>query len=161
MHASAAHEVSPANQTSSADINGLAAEAPDIRPPQVAKVAGIAGALALLAACNDGPPLKAPSPDEPISTVRYQCQQNKTMVADFYDGKSTVGPDGRPIPGGRVLVQLSDGRKFSLPQTLSGSGIRYADSSESLVFWSKGDTAFVEEGPNKAVTYRDCVAAKR
>ena len=161
MHASAAHELSPANQTSSADINGLAAEAPDIRPPQVAKVAGIAGALALLAACNDGPPLKAPSPDEPISTVRYQCQQNKTMVADFYDGKSTVGPDGRPIPGGRVLVQLSDGRKFSLPQTLSGSGIRYADSSESLVFWSKGDTAFVEEGPNKAVTYRDCVAAKR
>jgi membrane-bound inhibitor of C-type lysozyme len=160
MHASAAHEVSPADRSSSADINGLATKAWDIRPPQVVKVAGIAGALALLAACNSGPPLKAPSPDDPISTVRYQCQQNKTMVADFYDGKSTVGPDGRPIPGGRVLVQLSDGRKFSLPQTLSGSGIRYADSSESMVFWSKGDTAFVEEGPNKAVTYRDCVAKK-
>jgi membrane-bound inhibitor of C-type lysozyme len=160
MHASAAHEVSSADRSSSADINGLATKAWDIRPPQVVKVVGIAGALALLAACNSGPPLKAPSPDEPISTVRYQCQQNKTMVADFYDGKSTVGPDGRPIPGGRVLVQLSDGRKFSLPQTLSGSGIRYADSSESMVFWSKGDTAFVEEGPNKAVTYRDCVAKK-
>lgn len=160
MHASAAHEVSPADQSSSTKIKALHGEAPDIRPPQVVKVAGIACTLALLAACTSGPPLKAPSPDDPISTVRYQCQQNKTMVADFYDGKSSAGPDGRPIPGGRVLVQLSDGRKFSLPQTLSGSGIRYADSSESMVFWSKGDTAFVEEGPNKAVTYRDCVAKK-
>ena len=112
---------------------------------------------AALAACNDGPPLKVPPPDAPISTVRYQCQQAKTIVADFYDGKSSVGPDGRPIPGGRAVVQLSDGRKFSLPQTLSGSGIRYADSSGAFVFWSKGDTAFVEEGPNQAVTYRDCV----
>ena len=160
MHASAAHEVSPTDRTSSADIKALHGKAWDIRPLQVVKVAGIAGALALLAACNSGPPLKAPSPDEPISTVRYQCQQNKTMVADFYDGPSRTGADGRPIPGGRVLVQLSDGRKFSLPQTLSGSGIRYADSSEAMVFWSKGDTAFVEEGPNKAVTYRDCVAKK-
>lgn len=113
--------------------------------------------LPALAACNEGPPLKAPSPDAPMSTVRYQCQQNKTIVADFYDGKSSAGPDGRPIPGGRVVVQLSDGRKFSLPQTLSGSGIRYADSSGTFVFWSKGDTAFVEEGTSQTVTYRDCV----
>ncbi|WP_428682995.1 MliC family protein [Reyranella sp.] len=110
-----------------------------------------------VAACNDGPPLKAPSADAPMSTVRYQCQQNKTLVADFYDGKSSVGPDGRPIPGGRAVVQLSDGRKFSLPQTLSGSGIRYADSSGTFVFWSKGDTAFVEEGASQAVTYAGCV----
>ena len=110
-----------------------------------------------IAACNDGPPLKAPPPDAPMSTVRYACQQNKTIVADFYDGKSSVGLDGRPIPGGRVVVQLSDGRKFSLPQTLSASGVRYVDSSETLVFWTKGDTAFVEEGPNQTVTYRDCV----
>jgi membrane-bound inhibitor of C-type lysozyme len=161
MPASAAHRADPAGDGSSADIKGLAAEAPDIRPPRFVEVAVIAGTLTFLAACTSGPPLAAPSPDAPISTVRYQCQQNKTMVADYYDGTSRVGPDGRPIPGGRVLLQLSDGRKFSLPQTLSGSGIRHADSSESLVFWSKGDTAFVEEGPTKAVTYRDCVAAKR
>lgn len=113
--------------------------------------------LPLLAGCNDGPPLKAPPPDAPMSTVRYQCQGNKTIVADFYDGKSSVGSDGRPIPGGRAVVQLSDGRKFSLPQTLSGSGIRYADPSAAIVFWSKGDTAFLEEGPSQTVTYRDCV----
>ena len=110
-----------------------------------------------IAACNDGPPLKAPPPDAPMSTVRYACQQNKTIVADFYDGKSSVGPDGRPIAGGRVVVQLSDGRKFSLPQTVSASGVRYADSSETFVFWTKGDTAFVEEGSSLTVTYRDCV----
>lgn len=113
--------------------------------------------LPLIAGCNEGPPLKAPSPDAPMSTVRYQCQQDKTIVADFYDGKSSVGPDGRPIPGGRAVVQLSDGRKFSLPQTVSGSGVRYADSSGTFVFWTKGDTAFVEEGANQTVTYRDCV----
>ncbi len=124
------------------------------RPPSLAVALLL---LATVVACNDGPPLKAPSPDAPMSTVRYQCQQNKTIVADFYDGKSSVGPDGRPIPGGRVVVQLSDGRKFSLPQTLSGSGIRYADSSGTFVFWSKGDTAFVEEGSSQTVTYRDCV----
>ena len=110
-----------------------------------------------IAACNDGPPLKAPPPDAPMSTVRYACQQNKTIVADFYDGKSSVGPDGRPIAGGRVVVQLSDGRKFSLPQTVSASGVRYADSSETFVFWTKGDTAFVEEGSSQTVSYRDCV----
>ena len=124
------------------------------RPPSLAVALLL---LATVVACNDGPPLKAPSPDAPMSTVRYQCQENKTIVADFYDGKSSVGPDGRPIPGGRVVVQLSDGRKFSLPQTLSGSGIRYADSSGTFVFWSKGDTAFVEEGSSQTVTYRDCV----
>lgn len=116
--------------------------------------------VVFVAACNEGPPLKAPPPDAPISTVRYQCQQNKTIVADYYDGKSSVAPDGRPIPGGRVVVQLSDGRKFSLPQTLSASGIRYADSSGAFIFWSKGDTAFVEEGANQTVTYRDCVVRR-
>ena len=122
-------------------------------------VAAIAVLLLLPAvtACNEGPPLRVPSPDAPMSTVRYQCPQNKTIVADFYDGKSSVGPDGRPIPGGRAVVQLSDGRKFSLPQTVSGSGVRYADSSGTFVFWTKGDTAFVEEGANQTVTYRDCV----
>ncbi len=109
-------------------------------------------------ACNDGPPIKAPSPDQPISTVRYVCQQNKTIVVDYFDGPSRTAPNGQPIPGGRVAISLSDGRKLSLPQTLSGSGIRYANADESFVFWSKGDTAFVEEG--KATAYAGCVDAK-
>jgi membrane-bound inhibitor of C-type lysozyme len=115
--------------------------------------------LALAAvACHDGPPIKAPAPDQPISTVRYTCQQNKTIVADYFDGPSRTAPNGQPIPGGRVAISLSDGRKLNLPQTLSGSGIRYANADESFVFWSKGNTAFAEEG--KAMTYAGCVAAK-
>lgn len=113
-----------------------------------------------LAACAKPPATaNAPSPDAPISTVRYICQQNKTIVADYFDGPSRTAPDGRPIPGGRVTLSLSDGRRFGLPQTISASGIRYANPGESFVFWSKGDTAFVEEGASQ--TYAGCVAQKR
>ena len=69
--------------------------------------------------------------------------------------------DGRPIPGGRVVLTLGDGKKLTLPQTLSGSGIRYANDGETFVFWSKGTSAFVEEGPDRTVTYADCVAGKQ
>ena len=65
-----------------------------------------------------------------------------------------------PIPGGRVDLVLGDGRRLELPQTVSGSGIRYADKGESVVFWSKGETAFLEEGPSQAVTYKGCVAVR-
>ncbi len=70
----------------------------------------------------------------------------------------TYGAERSADPGGRVAISLSDGRKLNLPQTLSGSGIRYANADESFVFWSKGNTAFAEEG--KAMTYAGCVAAK-
>jgi membrane-bound inhibitor of C-type lysozyme len=96
----------------------------------------------------------------PIATVSYGCAQGKTLVAEYFDGPTRTAPDGRPIPGGRVVLTLADGKKLTLPQTLSGSGIRYANEGGSFVFWSKGDTAFVEEGSNQTVTYKDCVAKK-
>lgn len=108
--------------------------------------------------CGDGGPFKAAAADQPISTVRYACQQNKTIVAQYFNGPPSTAPNGQPIPGGRVDLALSDGRKLRLPQTLSASGIRYADPAETLVFWSKGGTAFVEEG--KTTTYTDCLAVK-
>lgn len=97
----------------------------------------------------------------PVATVHYTCAQGKTFVADYFDGPTRTAPDGRPIPGGRVVLTLADGKKLALPQTLSGSGIRYADEGETFVFWSKGDTAFVEEGRSQTVTYKDCVGAKK
>lgn len=159
MHASAAHRASPADGHSSADISTLRGVPADIRPPRVVEVAGLAGLLAL-AACTNGTLAGSQAAYGVVKSVRYQCQQDKTIVADYLDGPTQTAPDGRPIPGGRVVVELSDGRKFSLPQTLSASGIRYADTSETFVFWSKGDTAFVEEGPSKTVTYKECVAKK-
>jgi membrane-bound inhibitor of C-type lysozyme len=97
----------------------------------------------------------------PVATVDYGCADGKSLSATYFDGPTRTAPDGRPIPGGRVVLTLADGKKLDLPQTLSGSGIRYANQGETFVFWSKGDTAFVEEGPNQTVTYKDCVGKKK
>lgn len=97
----------------------------------------------------------------PVATVEYSCAQGKSLSAAYFDGPTRTAPDGRPIPGGRVILTLADGKKLTLPQTLSGSGIRYANEGETFVFWSKGDTAFVEEGANQTVTYKDCVGRKK
>ena len=97
---------------------------------------------------------------QPAATVRYRCDGGRSLTADYFDGPTRTAPDGRPIPGGRADLVLGDGRRLSLPQTLSGSGIRYANGDESIVFWSKGDGAFLEEGPNRAVTYANCTASR-
>ena len=96
----------------------------------------------------------------PISTVSYACAQGKSLVAEYFDGPTRTAPNGMPIPGGRVVLSLANGAKLTLPQTASGSGIRYANEDESFVFWSKGDTAFVEEGQGRQ-TYSDCVGTKK
>lgn len=54
----------------------------------------------------------------------------------------------------QVDLSLSDGRKLSLAQVLSASGARYANPDESIVFWNKGRTAFLQEGG--VVTQSDC-----
>ena len=69
---------------------------------------------------------QAPSP---VATVQYSCAQGKSLIAEYFDGPTRTAPDGRPIPGGRVVLTLADGKKLTLPQTLSGSGIRYANES--------------------------------
>lgn len=81
--------------------------------------------------------------DAAISEVKYSCAGDKTIDATYYADK--------------VDLVLSDGRSMSLPQTMSGSGIRYANGDESFVFWSKGKTAFATEGEAEKPTYADCV----
>ena len=76
-----------------------------------------------------------------VNSVVFNCAVDKNIKAIFYKD--------------RVYVSLSDGRKMSLPQVLSGSGARYANFDESFVFWNKGDTAFVNEGDK--MTYKDCL----
>ena len=97
---------------------------------------------------------------QPAASVRYACDGGKSVTADYYNGPTRTAPDGRPVPGGRVELALSDGRRLSLPQTLSGSGIRYANAAETVVFWSKGDTAFLDEGAAGTTTYADCKATR-
>jgi membrane-bound inhibitor of C-type lysozyme len=42
-----------------------------------------------------------------------------------------------------VKVRIPDGSEYTLPQVLSGSGVRYSDDRE-LVWWTKGASAFAE-----------------
>lgn len=83
----------------------------------------------------------ADMPAGPIADVTFQCNLGKTIHAAFY-------PDS-------VDLTLSDGRAMTLPQTMSGSGARYANSGETIVFWNKGNTAFITEGATD--TYSGCI----
>jgi membrane-bound inhibitor of C-type lysozyme len=89
---------------------------------------------------------QAPAPPKTIE-ARFACAGGKSIDATFVN-----------TGGGSVKLALSDGRSLTLPQTMSGSGARYANKGETIVFWNKGDTAFIEEGDK--VTYQDC-ATKR
>lgn len=73
------------------------------------------------------------------NVVTYYCDEG-TLAASY----STSS----------VTVTFPDGSSQVMPQTMSGSGIRYEASS--TVFWSKGNDAFVTVGGANA--YNNCVA---
>lgn len=85
-----------------------------------------------------------------ITSVTYSCDGGKTIAAAYSQSA--------------VALTFSDGRILTLPQTESGSGIRYettvtptgSASSTDIVFWSEGDNAFMTE--NASSTYQDCLA---
>jgi membrane-bound inhibitor of C-type lysozyme len=84
--------------------------------------------------------------EEPVATATFKCADGKAIDATFYANK--------------VDLVLTDGRSLELPQVISGSGARYANADESFVFWNKGDTAFITEGSDDNMTFKDCVATK-
>jgi membrane-bound inhibitor of C-type lysozyme len=49
-----------------------------------------------------------------------------------------------------ITLGLQDG-EHRLEQTISASGVRYADAGENMVFWTKGDTATLERVGSAAV----------
>jgi len=84
--------------------------------------------------------LRNPAPARmSAQTVDYYCQEG-AIVANYASSS--------------VDLSFSDGRTMTLPQTMAGSGIRYA--SGTIVFWSKGNNAFVTE--KDSTTYSNCVA---
>ncbi len=100
--------------------------------------------LAIVAIC-----LSATAPalaETPVASATFKCKDGKNIEATFY--------------ADAVDLKLSDGRSMKVPQAMSGSGARYANTDESFVFWNKGDTAFVTEGTDEAMTYSDCVTGK-
>jgi membrane-bound inhibitor of C-type lysozyme len=99
---------------------------------------------------------KGATPSQPIAILSYTCDDGKSIEATLYEGESkpAAGPDMPPTPGGSAQIVLSDGREMTLAQTLSADGVRYATTDESLVFWTKGNGAFVTEGDTQ--TYANC-----
>lgn len=73
----------------------------------------------------------------------FRCDAGRTLDAVFGNGALSS-----------VSLMLSDGRSLVLPQVRSGSGARYANADESVVFWNKGHTAFIDENGRR--TYRRC-----
>ena len=76
-----------------------------------------------------------------INSVTFSCAENKTIQALFFADKAEL--------------TLSDGRHMLLLQAISASGARYANTDKSFVFWTKGNTAFIEE--NHKTTFKDCI----
>ncbi|MDR3547147.1 MAG: MliC family protein [Candidatus Pacebacteria bacterium] len=76
--------------------------------------------------------------------VTYLCDNQRIIAAQF--GSSSV------------TMALSDGRSFQMPQTMSGSGIRYEQGSgtaQDVTFVNEGDNAYLME--NGSTTYDNCV----
>jgi len=90
------------------------------------------------------PPCAQAQDEVPTATATFVCADKKSIVAKFYPEE--------------VALTLIDGRKLALPQAMSGSGARYASADGSIVFWNKGNTAFLTEGSDEDITYKDCVA---
>jgi membrane-bound inhibitor of C-type lysozyme len=92
-----------------------------------------------------------------IAVVSCGCAATPRPIAASFvcDGGKTIGAVFTAGNPARVELQLSDGRRLRLPQAMSASGARYANSDESLVFWNKGRTAFLEEAGHQS--YSGCV----
>lgn len=109
-------------------------------------------------------PASAPS-EKPVATVRYSCNGGKAIIASFYQGTTTpaANPGEPPQPGGSAMITLSDGRSYTLKQTVSADGMRYSNGNptvpggESFVFWGKGNGALVLEN-NAEKSYLGCIA---
>ena len=80
-----------------------------------------------------------------LAIAEYVCNGERNIQARFYEGG--------------VVVSLSGESPVTLMQVRSASGARYANEDGSIVFWSKGRTAFVEEAG--VLTYAQCNAQDR
>lgn len=86
-------------------------------------------------------PAAQPAATAQRTAVSYYCDEG-VLRATY--GSSTVA------------VTFPNGATLRMPQTVSGSGVRYEASS--TVFWSKGEQAFVTVG--NANAYTNCVAGE-
>lgn len=93
-----------------------------------------------------------------LSQVVYSCDGEKQIEASYYEKvKKPEQKSGEPpVPVGRVNLKFNNGNVLDLKQTISASGVRYANSDESYVFWNKGNAiTFLES--NIELNYKNCI----
>lgn len=98
-----------------------------------------------------------------VETVAtYQCANNVSLKATFYKHSSQIetAPNEPPKPTGSVTLELPDGQKLDLPQTISADGGRYADAKDEFVFWSKGNSALIQQNGSSSTIYQDCIVVE-
>lgn len=84
-----------------------------------------------------------PTMKEGVTDISYSCADGRSLIA-LYLSES-------------VSLTLSDGRSLTLPHAVAASGVRYANTDESVVFWTKGSTAFLMEDGKE--TFASCTEA--
>jgi len=87
--------------------------------------------------------------------ITYHCGNSAQIVARYYS-LSDKSLDF-------VKVRLPGGNEYTLPQVLSGSGVRYSDDRE-LVWWTKGASAFAEmrdQNGDWQVKYDKCAETEK
>lgn len=109
------------------------------------KIFGVIIAIAIIAMAvwllNNGENGSQASTGRIVAEAIFSCEAGKLIEARFRKES--------------VELALSDGRNIDLSQVISASGARYANDDESIVFWNKGNTAFMLEDDQK--TYTGCV----
>lgn len=87
----------------------------------------------------------------------FMCNEGKVVDAVFTEGEKIEVPAGMPpVPAGKVTLVLNGEDTKELKQTISASGVRYANEDESFVFWNKGNKATILEDDIEK-TYTNCV----
>ena len=100
---------------------------------KVVVVAGMLMALSLVGCAE-----KSHEPELTVRVgqpVRYMSENGDRFVARY----GSLSDKSLSF----VKVQMPDGREYTLPQVVSGSGVRYTDERE-LVWWTHQGTVLVE-----------------
>ncbi len=99
----------------------------------------------------------ASAPDTATTTAATATTTGSLTIYKSTTFYCAEGSFGASFGTGRVILSTSDGKVIILPRAMSGSGARY--ESGGMVFWNKGETAFVTE--NGANVYTKCIAGTR
>lgn len=110
------------------------------------------GLLILCVACGDQQDTAAPADSSTTTTLTPAGTHTVPMLgADTAAGVHSFRCDDGSAwsvstwrgPGARITLVSTD-TSFTLPQRIAASGVRYADSTERIVWWNKGDSATFE-----------------